>query len=64
MSEEANKKKRQYNEARKRATMNYYANRSRVALTITKEQRQELEQRATAANVSINQYIINQLFNI
>ena len=59
---EQEKKKRQYNEARKRATMNYYANRSRVSLTISKEQRQELEQRATAAGLSINQYIINQLF--
>ena len=61
MSEE--KKKRQYNEARKRATMNYYSNRSRVSLTITKEQRQEIEQRATTAGMSINQYIINQLFS-
>ena len=60
MSEET--KKRQYNEARKRATMNYYNNRSRVYVTMTKEQKQELEQRATDANVSINQYIINQLF--
>ena len=59
---EQEKKKRQYSEARKRATMNYYANRSRVALTISKEQRQELEERATAAGLSINQYIINQLF--
>lgn len=59
---EQEKKKRQYNEARKRATMNYYNNRSRVSLTITKEQRQELEQRATTAGMSINQYIINQLF--
>lgn len=60
MSEE--KKKRLYNDARKRATMNYYANRARVSLTISKEQRQELEERATAAGMSINQYIINQLF--
>lgn len=59
---EQDKKKREYNEARKRATMTYYANRSRVYVTMTKEQKQELEQRATDANVSINQYIINQLF--
>lgn len=60
MTEET--KKRKYTEANKRATMNYYANRSRVALTISKEQRQELEQRATDAGLSINQYIITQLF--
>jgi predicted DNA binding CopG/RHH family protein len=60
MTEEA--KKRKYTEANKRATMNYYANRSRVSLTITKEQRQELEQRATTEGMSINQYIVNQLF--
>ena len=59
---EQDKKKREYNEARKRATMTYYANRSRVYVTMTKEQKQELEQRATDAGLSINQYIINKLF--
>ena len=56
------KTKRKYTEANKRATMKYYAEHSRVSLTISKEQRQELEQRATTAGMSINQYIINQLF--
>lgn len=60
MSEET--KKRKYTEANKRATMNYYNNRARVFVTVTKEQKQELEKRATDAGLSINQYIINQLF--
>lgn len=62
MTEEKKPTKRQYDEAHKRATMKYYAGRARVSLTVTKEQRQELERRATDAGQSINQYIINQLF--
>lgn len=54
-------KKRQYDEAHKRATMKYYSERGRISLTVTKEQKQQIEKAAADAGQSVNKFILSKV---
>ena len=63
MTEEKKPKKREYNDARRKATQNYMDKHGRIALTMTKEQKQQIIQDAQRAGMSTNQYILTKLLN-
>lgn len=49
-----------YNEARKRATENYMAKKSRVHLVMDPEDKKAIEEKAKQAGKSLNAYIIDK----
>lgn len=47
-----------YNEARKRATDNYYSKKKRVYLVMDPEEKAEIERKARKSGLSLNAYIV------
>lgn len=47
-----------YNEARKRATDNYYSKKKRVYLVMEPEEKAEIERKARKSGLSLNAYIV------
>ena len=62
MSEEKQTTRGRYTEAQRKATNKYRQERAQIVVLMTKGQREQIKQAATDAGMSINQYIINQLF--
>lgn len=56
-------KKRQYDDAHRRATLKYYNERGRISLTVTKEQKEQIIKDAEQAGKSVNKYIIDKLLS-
>ena len=48
-----------YSEARKKANLKYLSSVSEIRLRMTAEEKREIEKRATAAGLSVNQYCKN-----
>lgn len=61
MTEEKKPKKQGYSDARRKATQRYMDNHGRIALTMTKEQKEQIQEAAKSAGMSINQYIISKV---
>ena len=63
MKEEQKKepKKRQYDEAHRRASLKYRQDRAQIVVVMEKEQREQIKQNAAAAGLSVNQYILSKV---
>ena len=51
-----------YTDAHRQAVNRYRQARAQVALTMTKEQKEQIQQAATDTGQSVNQYILNKIF--
>lgn len=63
MKEEQKKepKKRQYDEAHRRASLKYRQERAQIVVVMEKDQRERIKQAAADAGKSVNQYILDKI---
>jgi len=59
--EEKKTKHRQYTDAHRKATQKYMDGRGRIALTMSKEEKEKIIQAASEAGQSVNKYIIDKV---
>ena len=62
MEKQAEKKPR-YTDAQHKAINKYRTNRATIEINLTKEQKEQVKQAATAAGMSTNQYILSKILN-
>lgn len=58
---EEKKRKRQYTDANRRATLKYRRERAQVMLSMSKEEHERLKQAATDAGQSLNKFILDKV---
>ena len=61
--EKQTEKKTRYTEAQHKAINKYRSNRATIEINLTREQKEQIKQDATAAGMSTNQYILSKLLD-